>query len=182
VTYAPAPTYTAPPPPAPAPRPSAPQEPVEEGEGRERPSFKLELGATARQVHGLALTGGDGRIGFGAQSRTIAHYAGIGFFYGGTEHGLRSYALMFGWGMEGRFERFRVGIGAEAGWLFVRRATLNKRMYALGIGAWVQATFDLVKMGRHEDGAFYAGVRLAGSLHYGEAGFWGPSVLAGLRF
>jgi hypothetical protein len=178
---------TAPPQPQPQPQPTAwkstkPASEDEESEGMTKSSMKLELGGAYRRLLGLNVAGGDLRLGVGPQNNRLGHYAMVDFFYGATENSLRTWSVMIGYNLDVRVNIVRLGLGLEGGALVVRRASLDKRMYSWGGGAYLHAGADIVSFGRNGYDALYVDVRFGGSLHYGGVGFWGPSLMLGFRF
>jgi hypothetical protein len=178
--------------PQPLPPPAPPQAtswkptnpPPAEDEDREtapRPSIKLEVGAAYRRLLGLSVAGADFRFGFGSQTNRMGHYVMVDFFYGATESSLRTWTAMLGYNLDVRLGIVRLGLGFEGGALVVRRASLDKRMYSWGGGAYLHVGADIAQFGRNGSDAFYVDVRFGGSLHYGGVGFWGPSLMVGLR-
>jgi hypothetical protein len=131
----------------------------------------------------VTTNGGRFRGAVGAQTDSGAHYATISILYGSTEQGLRAWDLRFGWtGDFLRYKILRAGVDLEVGYMVVRRATIDARMWALGIGAGIHAGVDVFSWGFHDDHAITLDARLDGHFHFGNAPYWGPTLLAGLRF
>lgn len=173
----------APPPPPPPPPPPRRTE-DDEDEGRQRTSLKIELGAAYRRVHGIEVGGGAFIVGAGAQNNRFGHYATFNLFYGATDLALRTTGIFGGYNFDVRAGIVRLGLGIEGGYLIIRRASLDKRLYALGAGGFGHIGVDVVTFGDRKDkdeGALYLDVRLSGTLHAGNAGFWGPSIALGFR-
>ena len=148
-----------------------------------RPSFKGAAGFQYAQVHGVPITGGRLRLGIGAQNDDTAFYANATVLYGSTDEGLRT------WGLRGsisgdllRVGLLRLGGDLEMGYLVVRRATVDARMWALGLGAGVHASIDAYAFGPNDDHAVFVEGKLDAHLHFGNAFMWGPSVLVGFRY
>lgn len=172
----------APPPPPPPPAPRKAED--DEDEGRQRTSLKLELGAAYRRVHGIEAGGGAFIVGAGMQNNRFGHYATFNFFYGATDLSLRTTGIFGGYNFDVRAGIVRLGIGIEGGYVMIRRASLDKRLYAAGAGGFGHVGVDLVTFGDRKDkdeGALYLDLRLSGTLHAGNAGFWGPSIALGFR-
>jgi hypothetical protein len=143
---------------------------------------RLEVGGGLRRFFDMSLYGGDLRFGVGSQRREIGHYFEFSLFYGDTEYGLRAYDVFLGYGFDAKIDIVHLGLGVEGGYLFIRRASLDDRMWALGIGAHLHAGIDLIKLGHDGEDALYLDLRLSGSLHMGGGALWGPSALVGFRF
>ncbi|MBX3228657.1 MAG: hypothetical protein KIT84_08395 [Labilithrix sp.] len=168
--------------PAPAPA-SAPPQSEEDAAKKHRLSFRGAGGFQYQQVNGIPVTGARVRLGVGSQTDTIAHYGGISVLYGATENDLRTWDVRLGYtGDLLRMGVLRLGGTAETGYLFIRRATIDKRMYALGIGAGVHLGVDLFPFGPRNDHAVTAEARFDAHLHFGSVFVWGPSVLLGFRY
>lgn len=144
-------------------------------------STKLEVGASARRLYGFGVYGIDGRIGVGARGSTLGHFGSIGFFWGETSERLRTYSVTAGYDFELYVGPGHFGFGIEGGLLWVRRASVDARLFAPGIGASVHAGLDLVKLGRRH-AAMYLDLRLQGALYIDDAPFWGPTLSVGFRF
>lgn len=150
---------------------------------RFRPSGKFGLGYHYASVHGVPIQAGRLRAGMGAQNADLGHYAMLSIMVGETETGRRAWDLRLGWSGDFRVvSRLRLGIDLELGYLFIRRATIDQRMYALGIGAGAHAGVDVVQWGKRDDHALTVDARIEGHLHFGNAVLWGPSISGGLRF
>lgn len=160
--------------------PAAPRQPS----GKDfRPTFKGAAGFQYAQVHGVPINGGRLRLGAGAQNDASAFYAMLSMLYGSTEEGLRT------WDLRGTISAdlvragiFRLGGDLEMGYLVVRRATVDSRMWALGLGAGVHASLDVYPFGPRGDHAVFLEGKLDAHLHFGNAFMWGPSILAGIRY
>lgn len=187
-TTTPAPAATPPPAggaaPIPYPTGTAMTPEEEERKGsRARPMFKAQLGFQYSRLFGVPIIGGRGRFGIGAQTDTQAHYLVISSMIGETETGRRMWDLRFGYGGELRLVSIlRVGLGAEIGYVFVRRASIDERMWALGVGAEAHVGIDALTWGPRDDHALYFEARIEGHIHFGNADMWGPTISAGLRF
>jgi hypothetical protein len=180
---APQPTATAaPPPPVYATDPKTSAREDEDREERPKPSLKIEAGPGLRKLHGITVLGADMRLAVGAQNNRLGHYAAFSFLYGSTEHTLRTWSMMLGYNLDVRVSIVRLGLGLEGGALVVRRASLDNRMYSWGGGIFGHVGVDIADLGRNGHDALYVDLRLAGSLHYGGVGFWGPSLSLGVRF
>ncbi|MEZ4258450.1 MAG: hypothetical protein R3B36_05255 [Polyangiaceae bacterium] len=185
-TYAPAPAPTyAPAPAQPAPQaaaPSAAPAAAEDDDGPSKPSLKLELGGSLRRLHDFGVTGLDWRFGVGAQNKAFGHYATVGGLWGATSERLRTCSVMAGYNFDFRFvEVLRLGVGLELGYLWVRRASVDTRMFALGAGGYFHLSADLAPLDKEGRRALYVDVRMQASIHYEDAVYWGPSALVGLR-
>jgi hypothetical protein len=184
IEYVPADSST----PEAAPKPSAPEPPPppakKEDDGQKpRTSFRAEGGFQYSQLFGVPITGARVRLGVGAQNDSFAHYATVSVLYGGTENDLRTWDFRLGY--TGDFLRVsivRLGLDAEMGYLFIHRASLDERMFALGAGAGAHAGLDIVAFGPRGDHAVTAQARFDASLHFGGAFVWGPAVLIGFRY
>lgn len=175
--------------PAPAPAPAsapaaAPAPDDDEVKGRAfRPSFKGALGFEYAHVHGVPIEAGRLRLGVGGQNDVMAHYAMLSIMVGETEAGRRAWDVRIGWSGDARIATIlRLGLDVELGYLFVRRATIDERMYALGIGAGAHVGVDALTWGPRDDHALTIEGRIEGHIHFGNAALWGPSILLGLRF
>lgn len=171
--------------PAPAPAPPPPPPPPEdEAKGRAfRPAFKGALGYQYAHVHGVPIQAGRLRLGVGGQNDTMAHYAMLSIMVGETEAERRAWDLRVGWSGDWRVVSIlRLGLDAEVGYLFIRRVTIDERMYALGIGVGAHVGIDVLSWGPGDDHALTVEGRFEGHIHFGNADLWGPSILLGLRF
>lgn len=166
-------------PPAPAPTPAE-----EEAKARAfRPSFKGGVGYQYAHVHGVPIQAGRLRLGVGGQNDVMAHYAMLSIMVGETDAGRRAWDLRVGWSGDLRLVSIlRLGLDAEIGYLFIRRATIDERMYALGIGVGAHAGIDVLTWGPRDDHALTVDGRIEAHIHFGNADLWGPSILLGLRF
>ncbi len=163
--------------------PAAPPPPKPSSGKAFRPTFKGAAGFQYAQVHGVPITGGRLRLGVGGQNDSSAFYAMLSMLYGSTEESLRT------WDVRGAIsaDLLRVGIlrlggDLEMGYLVVRRATVDSRMWALGLGAGVHASLDAYPFGPNDDRAIFVEGKLDAHLHFGNAFMWGPSILAGVRY
>jgi len=148
-----------------------------------RPSGLVEGGYQYQQIHGVPITGGRLRLGVGGQNDSQAHYAVLSILYGSTEESLRSYDVRLGW--NGDFLRksiFRLGGQVELGYLWIKRTTIDKRMWALGIGGGIHASADVLQFGARDDHALYVEGRFDVHAHFGPAFIWAPSLLVGFRY
>lgn len=184
----PATTQPTPTEPAPSAQPTAPEQgapappPADEGK-RRRVTFRGEGGFQYAQVVGVPITGARVRLGVGTQNDSLANYGTFSLLYGGTENDLRVWDFHFGY--TGDFLKvsiLRLGLDADVGYLVIHRATLNDRMFALGLGAGAHAGFDLFAFGSRNDHAVTAQARFDASIHFGGAFVWGPAVLVGFRY
>ena len=172
------------PPSAPGPTDAPPVLPPKPPSGNAfRPTFKGAAGFQYAQVHGVPITGGRLRLGVGGQNDSSAFYAMLSMLYGSTEESLRT------WDVRGtisadllRVGLLRLGGDLEMGYLVVRRATVDSRMWALGLGAGIHASVDVYQFGPRDDHAIFVEGKLDAHLHFGSAFMWGPSVLAGVRY
>lgn len=164
--------------------PEQPPPPKDEEVGaKERFSFRGTGGFQYAQIHGIPITGARVRLGIGVQKDSSAHYGTMSILYGGTEGGLRTWDLRFGYhGDLFRWSVLRLGVSAEVGYMFVRRATIDERMWALGAGGGVFAGVDLFSFGPRDDHAVMAEARFDAHLHFGTALVWGPTISLGFRF
>lgn len=170
-----------PPPPPPAPASAPPHD--DEAKGRAfRPSFKGGLGYHYARVHDVPIHAGRLRLGVGAQNDLMAHYAMLSVMVGETETGRRAWDMRVGWSGDVRISIVRLGLDAEIGYLFIRRATIDSRMWALGVGAGAHAGVDVLTWGPREDHALTIDGRIEGHIHFGNAVSWGPSLSLGVRF
>jgi hypothetical protein len=169
---------------SPSDQPPPPPPAVKEDEGKSaRTSVRVEGGFQYSQLFGVPITGARVRIGAGAQTDSFAHYGTVSVLYGGTENDLRTWDFRVGY--TGDFLRvsiLRLGLDAEMGYLVIHRASLDERMFALGVGAGAHAGLDIVAFGPHGDHAVTAQARFDASLHFGGAFVWGPAVLIGFRY
>lgn len=166
------------------PRDNPPKDKEKEDEGKTlRLAGRGEGGFQYSRLYGVPITGARGRIGIGAQNDSTANYATLSVLYGATENDLRTWDVRVGWqGDLLRFGVVRLGLDVEFGYLFIRRATFDNRMFTLGAGAGVHAGVDLFPFGPRNDHAVTAQVRFDTSLHFGGAFVWGPAVLVGFRY
>jgi hypothetical protein len=153
---------------------SSPDQPPKQGDEdpakKVRLSLRGGLGYALQPLHGVPVSGGRLRLGVGGQTDSSAHYAMVSFLYGATEEGLRTWDARVGW--TGDFYRtgiLRLGVDVEMGYLFVRRATFDDRMWALGVGP-------------RNDHALTVEGRFDVHLHFGPAVMWGPTLLLGFRY
>lgn len=76
---------------------------------------------------------------------------------GQTAAGLSTQLLQIGASVEGIFGRFRPGVGVDLlSWFALRRITDGSWLNGRGFGAYVLASYDLVRFERH---AVYLGAR-----------------------
>jgi hypothetical protein len=179
--------YPPPPQAQPAPAQPAPAAPPLKEKGEASPdkpvhSIKLEAGGGLRKIEGVSFVGMDLHAGFGAEDDTLGHYGYLGFLWGSTSESLRSYGLNVGYNLDVRIEFVRLGFGIQAGFMWVRRATLDAHLVALGAGAFGHMSADLVKLGRGGHDALYFDVRIEGMGYLKDVAVWGPSVMLGFRF
>jgi hypothetical protein len=162
----------------------APAPKEDEAEGKKsRLSFRFNGGYQLGRLHSVPTNGGRFRAGVGAQTDSSAHYATISLLYGSTDQGLRAWDFRVGW--QGDFLRYKIlraGVDVEAGYMFVRRVTEDRRIWAFGIGAGIHAGVDVFSWGPRDDHAITIDARLDGHIHFGTAPYWGPTLMAGLRF
>jgi hypothetical protein len=155
----------------------------EEEARRFRPAFRFAGGYQLGRAHGISANGARFRAGVGAQNDSSAHYAMLSALYGETEQGLRAWDIRLGWcGDFLRWKILRAGVDIEFGYLVVRRATLDARMWALGMGIGGHVGVDVFPFGPRDDHAITIEGRFDGHLHFGNALYWGPSILVGVRF
>lgn len=148
-----------------------------------RTTFKGAAGFQYAQVHGVPVTGGRLRLGVGAQNDARAFYAMATVLYGSTEEGRRTWDLRGSLSVDLlRLGILRLGGDLAMGYLVVRRATVDSRMWALGLGAGVHASIDAYRFGPHDDHAIFVEGRFDAHLHFGTAFMWGPSILGGIRY
>ncbi len=167
----------------PSPNPEQPKQGEEDPAKKLRLSLRGGLGYQLAPVHGVPVNGGRLRLGIGAQNDSSAHYAMISFLYGATEEGLRTWDARVGW--TGDFFRtgiLRLGVDVDMGYLFVRRATVDARMWALGIGGGGHVGLDLYPFGPRNDHALMVEGRFDVHFHFGPAVMWGPTLLLGFRY
>jgi hypothetical protein len=165
----------------PAPAPSAAED---EAKARAfRPSFKGALGYQYAHTFGVPIEAGRLRLGVGGQNDWMAHYLMLSIMVGETDAGRRAWDMRVGWSGDFRVVSIlRLGLDAEVGYLFFRRATIDERMYALGIGAGAHVGVDAFTWGERDDHALFVEGRIEGHIHFGSADLWGPSILLGLRY
>lgn len=195
----PPPPGSVPPPPGPAPQPvdasvppppGAPAVPRQwtTGEPEEAPprktwaTLKIDAGYTLRWLHAVGAQGLDLRLGVGGRSADFAHHASFALFYGATEAGLRAYDFKLGYNGDARVAGpFWLGLGVELGYVWVRRATVDARMYTFGVGGYAHALVELFQFGERDRSSLHLGARMTGGIHFGSAALWGPSVFLGMR-
>lgn len=175
---------TAPPPSAtPAPATNGPTPEDEAKLGKIKPSFRGQLGYQYTQMFGVPINAGRLRLGVGLQNDVMGHYMTFSSMVGETETGRRAWDLRVGYEGDLRLAGIvRLGAGLELGYVFIRRASIDERMWALGIGAHVHASIDALTWGFRDDHALYVDARLEGHIHFGNADLWGPTLSVGLRF
>jgi len=200
---APAPAPLPPPPPSPS-EPAGTLAPGDLGGGPEAPPLrevplpekpKVDLAAKMRQstkgeigwqyvrVHDVPITAAKVNLMFGAQNDWIAHYALLSFMIGSTEESRRAWDLRLGYmGDLLRWSVLRAGVGADAGYLVIRRVSYDDRAYAFGVGALFHVGVDLFPFGPRNDHALTIDGRFEAHIHFGNAAMWGPSILAGFRW
>jgi hypothetical protein len=151
--------------------------------GATKASVKLEMGATYRRIYGFDAIAMDGRFGVGARNRKIGHYFVGGFFWGEMTEHLRTYSVMFGYNLEiYPVDPIRLGFGIEPGFLWIRRASYDSRLFAPGIEVFVHGGADLIKLGQNGYHAMYIDLRLQAGLYIDNAPMWGPTLSLGFRF
>src|SRR5262249_31700131 len=177
VVVAPPPSASA----APA-APPPPPKPEEPDISEFHPSFNMEAGGTLKKPDDFGVTARDLRGAVGAENAWVGHYFTIGFVWGATSENLRTYDLMLGYNLDFRISIVRLGAGIETGYLWVRRASVDSRMFALGIGAYGHGGIDIVQFGPNERFGFYVHARFSGSITYTNPALWGPSLMRGVRY
>jgi hypothetical protein len=148
-----------------------------------RSSFRGAGGFQAAWVDGVPITAARLRLGAGRQNDFVGYYATVSAFYGTTQNGLRTWDLRAGFsGDLLRLEIVRLGIDTEAGYLVIRRASIDSHLWALGLGVGVHASVDVFPFGPRADHAIFLEGRCDAYLHFGGAFMWGPTLLVGLRY
>jgi hypothetical protein len=143
----------------------------------------VQLGYQYARLHSVPINAGRFRLGVGAQNDAQAHYFTFSSFVGATETERRVWDLRVGYEGELRLVGIvRLGLGLEAGYVVVRRASIDERMWALGVGAQAHVGVDAVTWGPRDDHALYVEARIEGHIHFGNADMWGPTLSVGLRF
>jgi len=176
IVVEPPPSASAPPPEPPPPVPAYDPKKL-------RTSIKGEIGGQYARVHDVAIPGVKVNLMFGGQNDSLAHYGLLSFMVGSTEQSRRAWDLRVGYmGDLLRFGIVRAGVGAEAGYLVIRRVTYDDRAYAFGIGALFHVGFDVIPMGPHGEHALTLDARFDAHIHFGDALLFGPSLLAGYRW
>jgi hypothetical protein len=135
-------SYAPPPPPAPplaSPPPLPPPRP-----SRYHATFTLEGGYARDSVYGVPINGGSFGGFVGVDSPQLALGGKIDAVYGKTDAGLGTVLLTAGFYVEGHFERFRLGVGARAGMLDIRRASVDGGMGGFVLGIDARASVDLL--------------------------------------
>jgi hypothetical protein len=170
--------------PPPTPYPTTPTPAQEEAKLREfKPAIKAQLGYQYARMYGIPIQAGRFRLGVGAQNDVQAHYFTFSSFIGATETERRIWDLRVGYEGELRLVGIlRLGLGLEMGYVFVRRASIDERMWALGIGAQAHVGLDAVTWGPRDDHALYVEARIEAHIHFGNADMWGPTLSVGVRF
>lgn len=167
-----------------APAIAAPVEPTEAPEPPKPRSgfFFAQGGGAMRHVAGSTIYAGDLRIG-GGGGRNVPIYGFGGLTWGATTTHLRAYTVNAGVGFDAKLDPLplRVGIGGELQYLVIRRASVDGNFNTLGLGAFAQATLDVVRFDEAGSGAFTITARINASF-FNESFLWGPTVLAGVRF
>lgn len=171
-------------PPAPAKPPEPPRPPTDAEEGaKTRLALRFEGGFQYEQIDKVPVNGARFRFGVGGQTDSFANYGTVSIVYGSTVNGLRTYDFKVGWiGDLYRISIVSLGVDAEMGYLFVRRATIDDRMWALGVTAAAHVGVDLFQWGPRGDHAITAQARIDGSIYFGGAAVWGPELLLGFRY
>jgi hypothetical protein len=166
------------------PYPTTPTPAQEEAKLKEfKPAIKAQLGYQYARLHSVPINAGRFRLGVGAQNDVQAHYFTFSSFVGATETDRRVWDLRVGYEGELRLAGIlRLGLGLETGYVFVRRASIDERMWALGIGAQAHVGVDAVAWGPRDDHALYVEARIEGHIHWGNADMWGPTLSVGVRF
>lgn len=174
----------APPAPANPSPPSSGPNPDEEAKlAKIKPSFRGQLGYQYTHMYGVPINAGRLRLGVGLQNDSMGHYLTASSMVGETETGRRAWDLRVGYEGELRLAGIvRLGAGLEIGYVFIRRASIDERMWALGIGAHVHGSVDALSWGFRDDHALYIDARIEGHIHFGNADLWGPTLSVGLRF
>jgi hypothetical protein len=148
-----------------------------------RTAFRAAAGIAYERVSSVPVTGGLLRLAVGGQNDFVGHYASLSIMTGLTENGLRTWDVRVGWtGDLLRADRVRLGMDADLGYLVIRRATVDSRMWALGAGVGIHASADLYTFGPRDAHAITLEGRLDGRLYFGGATTWGPSLLGGIRY
>jgi hypothetical protein len=148
-----------------------------------KPALKVQLGYQYARMYGIPISAGRLRLGVGAQNDVQAHYFTFSSMVGATETDRRVWDLRVGYEGELRLVGIvRLGLGLETGYVFVRRASIDERMWALGIGAQAHVGVDAITWGPRDDHALYLEARIEGHIHWGNADMWGPTLSLGFRF
>jgi hypothetical protein len=145
-------------------------------------SIKLEAGGAYRKLEDVGFLGMDLRGNFGGEGEDVAHYGTLAYFWGATNEKLRTYGFHVGYALDVKIDIVRLGFGLQAGAIWVRRATLDAHLAAVGAGAFAHVSADLVKLGRDGKNAFYVDGRIEGMAYLSDILFWGPTVMLGFRF
>ena len=146
--------------------------------------FRFLAGATRRYIYGVPVTAADLEFGAGGQSHGISAYFTFNYFLGATAFGLLSQHYSPGLTFEAIFDRTRLGGGAHLSLERITRATNGNAMAALGIGAQVSVSYDIVDF----DGGTllvlgrFSGASLSSEGDTKGAIMWGPSAYLGIRF
>jgi hypothetical protein len=167
----------------PAPTASGPSPDDQVKLGKIKPSFRGQLGYQYTHMFGVPINAGRLRLGVGLQNDDMGHYMTFSSMVGETETGRRAWDLRVGYEGELRLAGIvRLGAGLEIGYVFVRRASIDERQWALGIGAHVHGSVDALTWGFRDDHALYVDARIEGHIHFGNADLWGPTLSIGVRF
>jgi hypothetical protein len=122
---------------------------------------KLSLGYAYHLIDGASNNAAAVELELGAEGRAAAAGARFGFELGSTPTGGTLTVLSLGPGIEWKLgSRFRLGMSPSLSFLFISPADGSDTLVAAALGAWIDASVDLVK--RKSGGALF----LAGRLGY----------------
>ncbi len=146
-----------------------------------RLSLFAEGGYAFREINLVPAHGGDLRIGLGAQDHKLAGYAYMEGGLGRTFGGLRTWDIRAGGLAEWRLSPVRLGLGADLGYRFVVRRSVDYTMWSLVVGGFAQASCDAWSWGPRGDHAVFVAARFDASFLFYVFEF-GPTVSLGLRY
>jgi hypothetical protein len=146
-----------------------------------RLSFFAEGGYAFREINLVPAHGGALRLGLGAQDHRFAGYAYAEGAIGRTFGGLGTREIKAGGLVEWRLSPVRLGLGADLGYTFVVRRSVDYTMWSLVAGAFAQASCDAWAWGPRGDHAAFVSARFNTNFLFYVFEF-GPTVSLGVRY
>lgn len=178
VAHASEPTYA--PPPAPMPPsgdvPAAvPVSPIPDGF-----SFKGDFGGAYRSIYATGMWDANLELAVGAITGSGGWYGTMGASLGKTSGGLSEQQFRFGVEWENGFDRLRLGLGLQSGYVMIHRVTDAEVMDSFSAGLHGFAAYELYQWEGH---ALRAQLRMDVEQYLAaDAPTWGPTLGLGIRY